>query len=70
MAATVSDAANLDRLARMDGYRVRLAKDGRQQSAWHGALAVFKGECFVFSASNPDRVRAWLYDQAMRGTLS
>jgi hypothetical protein len=60
-------AHRLDRIARVDGYRVRLAKDGNQRWAWCGVFGVFDGACLLFTANSPYRVRGWLYDAAKRG---
>ena len=60
------DTSALDRLARLDGYRVRCAADARQRSAWMGSYGVFRDGSIRFTASQPDGVRAWLYHQARR----
>lgn len=57
-------AARLNRIARLDGYSVKAAQNGAQQHAWQALFAIFKGDCLVFTASNPDRLRGWLYAQA------
>ena len=66
---TDSVAIDLDRIARLDGYRVREASDKRQRAAWCGSLAVFRGNSLLFTANRADRVRGWLYDAARRGGL-
>ena len=68
MLAVDLDAAvsALDRLAKLDGYRVRRAADHRQHEAWRGQYGVFCNGWIRFTASQPDGIRAWLYDQARR----
>lgn len=58
-------AARLNRIASLDGFSVKAAQNGAQQHAWQALFAIFKGDCVVFTASNPDRVRGWLYTQAV-----
>lgn len=60
-------AHRLDRIARVDGYSVRVAKDGRQRWAWCGVFGIFRGNSLLFTANRADRVRGWLYDAAKRG---
>ena len=58
------NARALDRIARLDGYRVRRAADERQRQAWLGCYGVFRNGAIRFIAAQPDGVRAWLYHQA------
>lgn len=57
----------LDRVARLDGYRVRCAADMRQREAWRGQFGVFRNGAIQYATERPENVRAWLYDQARRG---
>lgn len=53
--------ARLDRIARMDGYRVKAASSGPQAWAWKGHLGVFQGDSLVYAANRPDNVRGFLH---------
>lgn len=57
-------AARLNRIARLDGYNVKAAKNKAQVDAWRGKFAVLRGDHVMYTGSHPDTVRAWLHTHA------
>lgn len=59
---------HLNKLAVLDGFGVRKAKDQSQRSAWRGHFGIFRGDSFQFASDNPYRIRAWLAANAPRSS--
>jgi hypothetical protein len=55
------DLERLNRIARMDGLRVRYAATPGQARAWGGYFGVFEGEMILMASNRPDAVRAWMH---------
>jgi hypothetical protein len=59
-------AEDLNRVARLDGYGVRRARDRRQRSAWGGLLGIFRQGGLVFASDDAYSVKAWLIVRGRR----
>ncbi len=58
---TGSVVDDLQRIARLDGYTVRVANGKPQAKRWGGRLAITEGEAFHFASDDPLAIRGWLH---------